>query len=122
LVQVLIKVFAAGVNPVDTYIRSGNYARKPQLPYTPGQDGAGIIEAIGPHAPAHLSVGSRVYLAGTQWKGGKKKTGCRLHRYQLIHRRMHFLSQVPSAEPTRSLRCARRLTSTRFPTIVRAFT
>ena len=39
---------AAGVNPVDTYIRSGTYARKPSLPYTPGGDGAGVIYEIGP--------------------------------------------------------------------------
>ena len=45
--QVLIKVHAAGVNPVDTYIRSGNYARKPALPYTPGSDAAGVVEAVG---------------------------------------------------------------------------
>src|SRR5437867_11712570 len=46
--QVLIRVKAAGVNPVDTYIRSGAYARKPNLPYTPGTDAAGIVEAAGP--------------------------------------------------------------------------
>ncbi len=38
---------AAGVNPVDTYIRTGTYARKPALPYTPGSDGAGIVHEIG---------------------------------------------------------------------------
>ena len=47
VVQVLIKVHAAGVNPVDTYIRSGAYARLPDLPYTPGVDAAGIIETVG---------------------------------------------------------------------------
>ncbi|XP_059169482.1 quinone oxidoreductase-like isoform X4 [Physella acuta] len=46
--EVLIKVLAAGVNPVDTYIRSGTYARVPTLPYTPGQDSAGVVEAVGP--------------------------------------------------------------------------
>ena len=45
--QVLIRVKAVGVNPVDTYIRSGAYARKPSLPYTPGTDAAGVVEALG---------------------------------------------------------------------------
>jgi NADPH2:quinone reductase len=41
--QVLIRVKAIGVNPVDGYIRSGTYARKPQLPYTPHTGiGAGL--------------------------------------------------------------------------------
>src|SRR5437899_12078640 len=34
--QVLVRVRAVGVNPVETYIRSRAYARKPTLPYTPG--------------------------------------------------------------------------------------
>jgi len=38
---------AAGINPVDTYKRSGQYPIKPQLPYTPGSDGAGIIKDVG---------------------------------------------------------------------------
>ena len=41
--QVTIRVHAAGVNPVDTYIRAGAYARKPNLPYTPGTDVGGIV-------------------------------------------------------------------------------
>src|SRR5438093_9042108 len=45
--QVLVRVYAAGVNPVETYIRAGAYARKPPLPYTPGSDAAGVIEAAG---------------------------------------------------------------------------
>ena len=42
-----MKVYAAGVNPVDTYIRSGIHEVKPALPYTPGWDMAGIIEDVG---------------------------------------------------------------------------
>ena len=38
---------ACGVNPVDAYIRAGSFAFKPNLPYTPGADGAGVIEAVG---------------------------------------------------------------------------
>jgi NADPH2:quinone reductase len=44
---VLIRVHAAGVNPVDTYIRSGTYSRRPNLPYIPGLDSAGVIERVG---------------------------------------------------------------------------
>src|SRR5512132_3040847 len=44
--QVLVRVRAAGVNPVETYIRSGTYPRRPALPYTPGNDAAGIVEAV----------------------------------------------------------------------------
>jgi NADPH:quinone reductase len=62
--QVVVRVRAAGVNPVETYIRSGNYARKPSLPYTPGTDGAGTVEAVGPGVK-RFAVGDRVYLAGS---------------------------------------------------------
>jgi NADPH:quinone reductase-like Zn-dependent oxidoreductase len=40
-------VKAAGVNPVDTYIRTGTHDVKPVLPYTPGNDGAGVVEDVG---------------------------------------------------------------------------
>jgi len=42
-----VRVKSAGVNPVDTYIRSGLHDVKPMLPYTPGMDGSGIIAEIG---------------------------------------------------------------------------
>lgn len=60
--QILIRVKAAGVNPVDTYIRSGNYAAVPKLPYTPGKDSAGIVEKIGANV-TKVKVGDRVYTA-----------------------------------------------------------
>ncbi|XP_008137659.2 quinone oxidoreductase [Eptesicus fuscus] len=62
--QVLIKVHACGVNPVDTYIRSGSYSRKPLLPYTPGSDVAGVIEAVGENVSA-FKKGDRVFTTGT---------------------------------------------------------
>lgn len=62
--EVLVRVKAAGVNPVDTYIRSGAYAIKPALPYTPGSDAAGIVEAVG-SGVNKLAAGARVYLHGT---------------------------------------------------------
>jgi NADPH:quinone reductase len=60
--QVLVKIRAAGVNPADTYARTGNYAVLPQLPYTPGTDGAGVIESIG-EGVSKVKPGDRVYLA-----------------------------------------------------------
>lgn len=62
--QVVVKVAAVGVNPVDTYIRSGLYRPDLKLPYTPGQDAAGIISAVGPGVE-HRKVGQRVYVASS---------------------------------------------------------
>jgi len=62
--QVLVRVEAAGINPVDTYIRSGTYARKPKLPYTPGTDGGGVIEAVAANVK-NFKVGDRVYTNGS---------------------------------------------------------
>lgn len=62
--QVVVRVKAVGVNPADTYMRSGAYAIKPPLPYTPGSDGAGVVEAVG-EGVAKVKPGDRVYLART---------------------------------------------------------
>uniref|UniRef100_A0A8C9HHP5 Enoyl reductase (ER) domain-containing protein n=1 Tax=Piliocolobus tephrosceles TaxID=591936 RepID=A0A8C9HHP5_9PRIM len=62
--QVLIKVHACGVNPVETYVRSGTHSIKPVLPYTPGSDVAGVIEAVGDNASA-FKKGDRVFTSNT---------------------------------------------------------
>nr|MBA3243403.1 NADPH:quinone reductase [Acidobacteriota bacterium] len=62
--QVLVRIRAAGVNPVDTYIRSGAHAVRPALPYTPGLDAAGMVESVGAGV-ARVGVGERVYVAGS---------------------------------------------------------
>ena len=62
--QVVVRVRAIGVNPVDTYIRTGLYPVKPSLPYTPGMDAAGLIESIG-DGVTQVAVGDSVYVAGT---------------------------------------------------------
>ena len=62
--QVLVRIHAAGVNPYDTYMRAGTYAVKPPLPYTPGSDGAGVIEAVG-EGVKKVKPGDRVYTAKT---------------------------------------------------------
>jgi NADPH2:quinone reductase len=62
--QVLVRVHAAGVNPYDTYMRNGTYAIKPPLPYTPGSDGAGVVEAVG-EGVTQVKPSDRVYMANT---------------------------------------------------------
>ena len=62
--QVLVRIHAVGVNPVETYIRAGKYARLPELPYTPGNDGAGVVEQVGADV-SEFKAGDRVYTAGS---------------------------------------------------------
>jgi NADPH2:quinone reductase len=74
--QVVVRVQAAGVNPVDTYLRSGRYPRKPTLPYTPGLDAAGTVESVGEHVVS-VSVGTRVHISGTITGAYAEQTLCR---------------------------------------------
>jgi NADPH:quinone reductase len=61
--QLVVRVHAAGVNPVETYQRSGaNPSIK--LPWTPGMDAAGVVEAVGAGV-ANVKVGDRVYTSDT---------------------------------------------------------
>ena len=62
--QVLVQVRAAGVNPVETYIRTGTYAMKPTLPYTPGNDAAGVVKSVG-EGVTTVKPGDRVYTSGS---------------------------------------------------------
>jgi NADPH2:quinone reductase len=75
--QILIRVRAVGVNPVDTYIRSGMYARKPELPYTPHADIAGEVEAAGSGVSkvkrgdrvyAYMTAGGAEFALGEEWQ------------------------------------------------------
>jgi NADPH2:quinone reductase len=59
--QILITNKAIGVNPVDTYIRAGKYGPR-EFPFTPGFDGAGVVEAVGPNVQ-RFKVGDRVYYS-----------------------------------------------------------
>ncbi len=68
--QILIRVRAIGVNPVDTYIRSGTYARKPTLPYTPHADIAGVVESVGAGVTT-VKTGDRVYAFMTDAGGAE---------------------------------------------------
>ena len=89
--QVLVRVMYAGVNPVETYIREGQYSRLPDLPYTPGSDAAGYIHQVGKdvtnlkveaqsrksrkevyisrHHNCFSQVGERVFVSGSSNSG-----------------------------------------------------
>jgi NADPH:quinone reductase len=62
--QVVVRNHAIGINPVDTYLRSNTDNRGPKLPYTPGSDSAGVIEAVGPGVTT-VKAGDRVYVGGS---------------------------------------------------------
>lgn len=59
--QVRIRQEAAGLNFIDVYHRTGLYPQ--QMPFTPGVEGAGIVEAIGPGVTG-VKPGNRVTYAG----------------------------------------------------------
>ena len=73
--EVVVRIHAAGVNPVDAYIRTGTYARKPQLPYTPGMDGGGTVESVG-EGVTRFHVGDRVYVNQTSTGTYAEKALC----------------------------------------------
>lgn len=60
--QVLLRTKAIGVNPVDTYIRSGMYGER-LFPFTSGFDAAGVVEEVGAEVTA-FKKGDRVYYSG----------------------------------------------------------
>src|SRR5918994_1003335 len=59
--QVLVRNHAIGINPVDTYLRSNTDNRGPKLPYTPGSDCAGVVDAVGADVKS-VKPGDRVYV------------------------------------------------------------
>ncbi len=87
--QILVKLEAVGVNPVDVYIATGNYGQRP-LPYTPGSDAAGIIEAVG-NGVSRLEVGQRVYTAGTLTGAYAEKALCRPAQVRPLPDRLTFV-------------------------------
>jgi NADPH2:quinone reductase len=104
--QVVVSVKAAGVNPVDNYIRTGTYYLKPSLPYTPGMDAAGTVEAVGEGVES-VEVGERVYLAGTLSGAYAAQTLCDASQVHRLPERVSFAQgagvNVPYATAYRAL-------------------
>ena len=87
--EVIVRLFAAGVNPVDTYIRAGLYTGKSVLPYTPGMDGAGVIESVG-EGITGMTVGDRVYIWGTISGSYAEKAKCLVSQVHPLPERLSF--------------------------------
>lgn len=104
--QVVVKIHAVGVNPVDTYIRGGLYPSKPPLPYTPGMDGAGVVESIG-EGVTRVRVGERVFTAGSLSGTYAEKCLCREQQVWTLPERVSFAQgagvHVPYATAYRAL-------------------
>ncbi|TAJ22187.1 MAG: NADPH:quinone reductase [Nitrospirae bacterium] len=103
--EVLVRIKAAGVNPVDTYIRVGAYT-KPPLPYTPGMDAAGTVDAVGNEVRG-LKVGDRVYTSGTLTGAYAELALCSVEQVHPLPARVSFAQgagiNIPYATAYRAL-------------------
>src|SRR6266542_875373 len=77
--QVVVRNRAIGVNPVETYLRANLDNRGPKLPYTPGSDAAGTVDAVGAGVSS-VAAGDRVYIYGSLTGAYAEKTLCELEQ------------------------------------------
>ncbi len=70
--EVIVRVHAAALNFFDTLITRGKYQHKPELPFSPSGEVAGVITAVGPGVEAGLEPGMRAacYLG---WGGAREE-------------------------------------------------
>jgi NADPH2:quinone reductase len=103
--EVVVRVRAAGVNPVDTYIRSGNYAVAKPYPYTPGMDAAGEVLAVGSKVKK-WKVGERVYTAGSISGTYAEQTLCKASDLHPLPERISFAQGAGLNVPYATAWCA----------------
>lgn len=87
--QVLVRVHAAGVNPVETYIRAGTYPALPPLPFIPGKDCAGIVEQVG-DGVRQVKAGDRVYTSNSMSGVYAEYTLCHEEDVHLLPAKLSF--------------------------------
>jgi NADPH2:quinone reductase len=93
--EVRVRLYYAGVNPAEAYIRAGGYAFfNPDMPYTPGFDGAGVVDEVGPGV-TRLKTGDRVFVASTM---AKRKTGTYAEKVVCDVEAVHKLPETVSFE------------------------
>jgi len=86
--QVLIGVRAVGVNPVETYIRSGIYGPK-EFPYIPGTDVGGVVEEVGQNVK-QFKKGDRVYTNSTATGAYAQKAVCEISQVHPLPENVSF--------------------------------
>ena len=96
--QVVIEVQAIGVNPVDTYKRAGIFGYTAKMPYTPGVDAAGIVEAIGVEV-TRVSIGDRVYCGGAISGTYAQKALCLESQLNLLPEHLTYAQGAAIAVP-----------------------
>lgn len=98
--EVRVLVHAAGVNPNEAYARTGTYgAYIPELPYTPGFDGAGVIDMLG-EGVTGFKPGDRVYIGGFM---AKRNTGTYAEKVVVDAASVHPLTDELTFEQGASL-------------------
>jgi NADPH2:quinone reductase len=98
--QVLVRVAAGGVNPVETYVRSGAYARLPALPFIPGTDLAGTVERVGANVST-FTPGDRVYAHGVASGSGAyaERAVCEEHHVHPLPAHVSFAQGAAMGVP-----------------------
>ena len=69
--QAIVRVTAVGLNFADTLMTRGKYQFKPDLPFSPGAEIAGVVEALG-SGVSGVTPGMRV-MAYVNWGGAREK-------------------------------------------------
>lgn len=104
--EVVVRVRAAGVNPVDTYRRAGIHGRAPELPWIPGSDAAGVVERVGAEVTS-VAPGDRVYTDHTALGAYAELMLCRETQLHPLPSRVSFAGGaslgVPYATAYRAL-------------------
>lgn len=103
--QVLIRIQAVGVNPVETYFRAGINPKLP-LPYTPGTDAAGEVVSLG-RGVQNFKPGTRVYTSGTVTGAYANMAVCQAGDVHLLPEKISFAEgaalNIPFATAYRAL-------------------
>ena len=93
--QIRVRLYAAGVNPAEAYIRTGQYAFfKPTLPYTPGFDGAGVVDKVGEGVQG-TKPGDRVFVTALT---ARRNTGTYAEKVVCDAEAVHLLPDVVTLE------------------------